>query len=251
MYRWSILLIAFTSVLASAQERRGVNFYSQEKEAALGASLTADVRKNTTIVESPALSQFMERIGRKLAAILPDSGTTYTFRVVEKTLGGSTNEPLALPGGYVFIPANLFFAARNEAGFASMLAHAIAHVAARHGTRVATGAQVAGLEPLPVMYLNLSSPEGGDERLSNLQRSFEIEADRMTVAMMVGAGYEPELFANYIDRQQNDSEGKWSSLLPRDERVVKIRGAIQQSPQNELLRMQDELHRLLLVPKAQ
>jgi predicted Zn-dependent protease len=250
MHRWPILLIVFSSLLVCAQERRAVNFYSNEKEAVLGASLAAAVRNNTTIVESATLIQYVERIGRKLAAVLPDSGITYTFTVVEDNLGRSTNEPLALPGGHIFIPANLFLASRNEAEFAGMLAHAIAHVAARHGTRLATRAHVLNLVPLQVLYLNLGLLEGGDERLRDLQHSFEIEADRMTVAMMAGAGSEPEAFANYIARQQNDTEGRWSALLSRDERVVKIRSVIQQLPQNELLRMQDELHKLLTAPKV-
>ena len=103
------------------------------------------------------------------------------------------------------------------------------------------------------MYLSspyLSAPEGGDERLRDLQRSFEIEADRLAVAMMAGRGYEPETFADYIARQQNDTDGRWSAAPSRDERVVKIRSAIQQLPQNEFLRMQDELHRLLPAPKV-
>ena len=127
MYRRSLLRAVFASLSASAQERRGINFYSKEKEASIGASLAADVRKNTTIIESAALSQYVERLGRKLAAVLPDSGIDYTFIVVEKNLGGSTHEPLALPGGYIFIPAELFLAARSESEFASMLAHAVAH----------------------------------------------------------------------------------------------------------------------------
>jgi predicted Zn-dependent protease len=96
------------------------------------------------------------------------------------------------------------------------------------------------------MYPN--SLERGDERLRDLQRSLEIEADRLAVAMMAGAGFDPEAFANYITRQQNDSEGRWSAVPLRDERVIKIGSAIRQLPQNELLRMQDELHSLL--PKA-
>jgi len=38
-------------------------------------------------------------MGSKLAAVLPDSGLTYTFTLVEDNLGRSTNKPLALPGG--------------------------------------------------------------------------------------------------------------------------------------------------------
>jgi predicted Zn-dependent protease len=105
---------------------------------------------------------------------LPDSGITYTLTVVANNLGRSTNEPLGLPGGHIFIPANLFLASRNEAEFAGMLAHAVAHVAARHGTRLATRALAVDLAPLPVMYLNLGSLEGGDERLRDLQHSLHL-----------------------------------------------------------------------------
>ena len=54
-----------------------------------------------------------------------------------------------------------------------------------------------------------------------------------------------EAFAGYIARHQNDAGGKWSALQSRDERVLKIRSAIQQLPHNELLHVQDELRRLL------
>jgi predicted Zn-dependent protease len=239
MCRWRLSLIVLASLLANAQEPRGVNFFSKEKEAALGAALAAQVRKQSTIVESDALGQYVEKIGRKLAGVLPDHGITYTCTVVEGDLGGSTNEPLALPGGYIFLPANLFFSAHSDAEFAGMLAHAIAHVAARHGTRLATRAQVRDSMFLPAMYLNLSLTDSDDERLRDLQRSFELEADQMTVGMLAGAGYAPQAFADYIVRRQSDS------LVPRDERLANIRSAIQKLPPDELPHMQDELHRLL------
>jgi predicted Zn-dependent protease len=175
---------------------------------------------------------------------LPAQGASYRFTLVENDLGGSTHEPLALPGGAIFVPANLIFDSRSEAEFAGMLAHAMAHVAARHGTRLATRAQASNLEFSPVMYSNLGARPDADAHLRDLQRSFEMEADQMTVGMLAGAGYDPEAFAAYIARQQKDEEGTWSPLLSRDERVARIRTAIQQLPQSDFQRMQDELHRL-------
>jgi len=57
----------------------------------------------------------------------------------------STEEAVAVPGGYLFIPANLFLAAGDEAEFAGMLAHSMAHIVARHGTRQAIRGQRAVL----------------------------------------------------------------------------------------------------------
>jgi predicted Zn-dependent protease len=83
-------------------------------------------------------------------------GIKYTFTVVERNLGGSTNEPLALPGGHIFVPA-------SEDELSGMLAHSIAHIGARHGTRQATRAQVSNLTPAPVVFV--SSPAAADDSL--------------------------------------------------------------------------------------
>jgi predicted Zn-dependent protease len=248
-----IILVVFASLFASAQERgSGVNFYSKEKESALGTQLAAQVRRQSSLIESATVSQYLERVGRRLAAMAPDTGITYTFTVIQNNIGGSTHEPLALPGGFIFIPADLLLAARSEAELAGMLAHAIAHVAARHGTRQATRAQITEQTPMPTIFL--SSPTAGDGNLFprgllSLQRIFETEADRLAVAITAKAGYDPEALASYIARLQDDSMGKLSSALPtRDERAAAIRTAIQQLPQNDFPNIQDELHKLLPLP---
>jgi hypothetical protein len=126
------ILISFAALFANAQERGSrANFYSREKEAALGAQLAAQVRSQSSVIDDARIGGYVARVGNKLAAALPDRGIQHTFTVVDRNLGGSTNEPLALPGGYVFVPANLLLAARSEDELSGMLAHAIAHIAAR------------------------------------------------------------------------------------------------------------------------
>ncbi len=73
--RLSVVLLGTLAV--SAQERQvgqGVNFYSREKEAALGAQLAREVRQRTTPLDSVEVRGFVEQIGRKLAAQLSDAG---------------------------------------------------------------------------------------------------------------------------------------------------------------------------------
>ena len=172
-------------------------------------------------------------MGGKLTATLLDQRMKYSLTVVEQNLGGSTHEPLALPGGYIFVPASLLLAARSESELAGMLAHAMGHVAARHGTRQATRARILDLTPGTNVFL--SSPQAGDESmlptgLLSLQRAFEMEADRLAVGMIIGAGYDPEALAGYVGRMQHETSEIQSSALPsRDERVAAIRLAIERS----------------------
>jgi predicted Zn-dependent protease len=210
------------------------------------------VESQIAVINDTAISRYVGRVGNKLAAVLPDKGIKYTFTVVDRNLGGSTNEPLALPGGHIFIPANLLLAARSEDELSGMLAHSIAHIAARHGTRQATRAGVTNLTPSPMMFV--SSPAAADDSwlpagLLSLEQAFEKEADLLAAGIMTTTGYDPEALASYVARLQYDTTAKQSSALPpRDERVAAIRAAIQQRPQNEFSAMQDELHRLLPAP---
>jgi predicted Zn-dependent protease len=246
-----LILTSFAALIGNAQERSSVaNFYSPAREAAMGAQLAAQVRSQTAVIENAAISSYVARVGNKLAAVLPDQGIKYTFTIIDRNLGGSTNEPLALPGGYVFVPANLLLAARSEDELSGMLAHAIAHVAARHGTRQATRAQLTNLtSPALVMFVN--SPTTADESLLpgglvSLEQTFEKEADLVAVGMMTTAGYDPEALASYVSRLQYDTAANQSSALPpRNERVAAIKAAIQQRSQNEFSQAQGELHRLL------
>jgi predicted Zn-dependent protease len=114
--RLSVVLLATLAV--SAQERQvgqGLNFYSREKEAALGAQLAQEVRQRTTPLDSVVVRDFVEQIGRKLAAHLPDAGISYTFTAVADDMSGPTHEPLSVPGGYIFVPASLILTSQNEA----------------------------------------------------------------------------------------------------------------------------------------
>jgi beta-barrel assembly-enhancing protease len=238
--------LAILSVLCLASLTRAqapTNLYSSEQESALGAELSAQARGQYTFVSATGVGQYIDRVGRRLTAALPVSNAVYRFAVVGDRLGGSTNEPVALPGGSIFIPANLISESRSESELAGMLAHAIAHVAARHATRLATRAEVNQVELLPATYLNLSLLESGDGRLRDLQRSFEAEADRLAVGIMVAVGYEPSAFAAYIARQQQDGNAQGNLLPGRDERVLAITRAIQQIPQGDFDRIQQELRR--------
>ena len=251
--------------LASAQQRQpgqGVNFYSCDKEAALGAQLANQVRRDTVPLASDPVREYVERVGGLIAAHLPTGcPASFTFAVVtDETV---TNEPMALPGGYIFVPAGLITAAQSEAEFAGMLAHAMAHVAERHGTRTATRGELVNMASVPLIFVGgwtgYAIRQGAGAAvplgLLNFQRQFELAADGTAVRTVAAAGYDPGAVVRYIERTQSGRMPEvWSPLPARDKRITAMEEAIAALPAaaytaaDGLAPIQEEVRRL--VPQA-
>jgi predicted Zn-dependent protease len=240
------LALALAGISAGAQQpSQGVNLYSKEKEAALGAVLAEDLRKETKPLASDTVRAYVERLGARLAAQAPEGSGPYRFEVVaDDTWANAVFEPVALPGGYIFVRAGLLLAARDEAEFAGMLAHSVAHVAARHETRQRSRQQIAQTITRPLAFSSPPVMGTGPTEMQVLlptmslafARGYELEADLMAVPIMAGAGYDPSALASYIQRVQVDSPGSTvmsSPLPPRDKRVAALQEAIASLPARE------------------
>ena len=112
---------------------KGVNFYSLEKEMAIGKQLAADVERQAKLITDPVISEYVNRIGQNLVRN-SDAKVPFVIKVID----GEEVNAFALPGGYFFVYSGLILKADNEAELAGVMSHEIAHVAARHGTRAAT-----------------------------------------------------------------------------------------------------------------
>jgi predicted Zn-dependent protease len=253
-----------TSSAVCAQEGavgKGVNLFSIQKEVALGAQMAQEVRQRTTPIDSAAVREYVERIGLQLASQLPDAAFQYAFSVIADDGGGQIHEPCSLPGGYIFVPAGLILTAQDDAEFAGMLAHAMAHIAERHGTRQASRSEIAHFEGLPVVFMGgwTGMRAAGNERavprsFLAFQRGFETEADMLAIKTMAAAGYDPEALVRHIDRTQTEDamvSRAFSGLPPRGARVSGLKETIQglgprtYSSRNEITAIQTEVRRLL------
>ena len=107
----------------------GPNLYSIEKEIALGKSLAQQVERQAKIIDEPQIAEYVNRLGQNLVRN-SDAKVPFTIKVID------TEEvnAFALPGGFFFVNSGLILKADTEAELAGVMAHEIAHVAARHGT---------------------------------------------------------------------------------------------------------------------
>ena len=189
------LVLSLVAVQVFAQQ--DVNFYSTEKEKALGRQCAGEVRKHSQPLADPGITAFVNRIGEELVGQLKTRRFDCTFATIQSA---EWTEPLALPGGYIFVPVRAFIAAQSEAEFAALLAHAIGHVELRHGTRMATRGQVENMSSIPLIFIggwtgvhsqtgaNVLVPAG----FQKMQREYELEADRFGVELAARAGHSSE-----------------------------------------------------------
>jgi len=124
-----------------------------EMEAALGRGLAAEFRRRTPALESTSVQDYLGRLGQRIAAQVHAASFPFAFTATAGDGPCSTiHVPATLPGGYVFVPAALLLAAQDEAEFAAMLAHAMAHIAKRHGIRYATPGAAANSRAVPLIF---------------------------------------------------------------------------------------------------
>ena len=182
---------------------KGVNFYSLEKEMAIGKQLATDVERQAKIVTDPTVSEYVNRLGQNLVRN-SDAKVPFTIKVID----GEEVNAFALPGGYFFVYTGLILKADNEAELAGVMAHEIAHVAARHGTRQATRGEIAQLSTIPLIFLggwtgygirqaaNVFIPVG----FLKFSRGFESEADMLGLEYMYKTGYDPTAFVDFFEK---------------------------------------------------
>src|SRR6266849_939071 len=127
---------------------KGVNFYSIEKEIALGKQLAQEVERQAKVVDDPIIAEYVSRVGQNLVRN-SDAKVPFTIKVLD------TEEvnAFALPGGFFFVNTGLILKTESEAELAGVMAHEIAHVAARHGTRQATRGEVMNLASIPLIFM--------------------------------------------------------------------------------------------------
>src|SRR5271155_2631289 len=127
---------------------KGVNFYSLQKEMAIGKQLANEVEKQSKIITDPMISEYVNRLGQNLVRN-SDAKVPFTIKVID----GEEVNAFALPGGFFFVYSGLILKADSEAELAGVMAHEIAHVAARHGTCQQTKGEMVQLGTIPLIFL--------------------------------------------------------------------------------------------------
>lgn len=186
---------------------------TKNDEAQIGAAIMRQINRSGQVVRDPQIAEYVNEIGHRVASYANDGDHNFTFFVIDQP---SINA-FALPGGYIGVHTGLLEATRSEDELAGVLAHEVAHVTQRHiaravaankrqsllSTAIMLGALVAGAlggVDSDVMQAGIAVAQGTSAQAQiNFTRTNEYEADRIGMAALADAGFDPRGMASFFE----------------------------------------------------
>jgi predicted Zn-dependent protease len=191
------------------------DWYSLEGEIRMGKEYSQYVETGVKLVQDPMVTEYVNRIGQNLVRN-SDAKVPFTIKVVD----ADDINAFALPGGFFYVNSGLVLAADEEAELAGVMAHEIAHVAARHAMRQQTRSNWANIATLPTIFIGggigyaVRSAVGLGLPATFLafSRGFEAEADYLGLQYMYRSGYDPQAFISFFEKIQAKEKKKPGTL---------------------------------------
>lgn len=181
----------------------GFNIYSLKREHQLGLNMAAAFDRTTKLVTDPMVADYINRLAQRIVrnsdAVIP-----FTVKVIDS---GDMPRAFGLPGGFLYVDSALILASDGEAELATVMAHEIAHVAARHATRALTRKEMSNILGSMAM---IAGPAGvamedaggiaGPLSVKKFYRDAEYEADLLAIEYAYASGYDPQAFLGALEK---------------------------------------------------
>jgi predicted Zn-dependent protease len=196
----------------------GPELYSLEHDIAIGKQLSQEVEKSAKFIDDPVVIEYVNRVGQNLVRN-SDAKVPFTIKVIDSDVVNA----FALPGGFFYVNSGLILHADEESELAGVMAHEIAHVCARHGTRQESKSTLVQLASIPAMifipysWAGYAIYQGMNFAIPltflKFSRADEAEADYLGLQYMYKAGYDPNSFVSFFEKVQAD-EKKQRGTIP-------------------------------------
>lgn len=222
--------------------RPSLNILSTQQEIELGRQVAAEVEKKEKLLADPDIQAYVRQIGQRLSRVSPRLDLNYTFKVIDAP---DTVNAFALPGGFMYVYTGLMKLCENEAELASVMAHEMGHVAARHHGESLT--RQYGIDIIrrillgdePNATVQLVADVLGTAHVMRFSRANEREADRLGMEMLFRAGYRPEAMVTFMHKllaEERKHGGRtwlpiFASHPPTEERLRLLQTLCRRYPQ--------------------
>jgi len=227
------LIIALIMTIFGISCKEKINIFSIQDDIKFGAQFDEEILKNKDFVILSE-TQYPEayKIINQFKTTLLNTGKlthvndfNWTVRIIKND---ATINAFAVPGGYLYFYTGLIKALENEAEFAGVMAHEMAHVDRRHTTSQLT--KQYGIDLLLSMLLGKNSNEwvtiaanlaSGLTELA-FSRSDENEADKYAVNYTYVTDWDARGVADFFAKMDTKSPTPvFLSTHPKDETRIK------------------------------
>ena len=172
---------------------------SKESERETGEQIYQRLQSKDAIYQSEPLTRYVNNIGRRLAVYSDWNQIEYKFSILRTFRVNA----FALPGGYVFVTRGVLKEVNDEAELAGILAHEVAHVAARHHAKrkqmqIASVLAAAAMAPAGGAAAVQGGLMAGQMAQLGYSRQHEREADHLGMEYATRAGYDPRGIIRFL-----------------------------------------------------
>ena len=197
----AVVLAAATTGVVHAQEA------DCTREDRLARATAARIEREWPLRPDDAVTDWVRRVGRRLAEGAPESPYPWTFTVVRDRSANA----FAIGRGAVYVHDGTIAAARHEAEVAAVLAHEMGHELAGHFCGAASGAGLLG---------HLFAAPSDGRRIGSMRQTIdparEYTADRLSLPILAAAGYDPRAALDIARRTGRDRRADDLLALLRD-----------------------------------
>ena len=206
---------------------------SQEKEIGMGKQYSTEIDRSAKIISDPVINEYVNRVAQNVAR-----NSDLTIPLTVKVIDSPEINAFALPGGFLYVNTGLLLAAEEEDQVAGVMAHEIAHVAARHWASQMTKMTLLQYATLPLLFTPMSYPVymgvsqafnfGIPLTFLKFNRSAEADADYLGIQYMYKAGYDPNSYVAFFGKvmdEERRSPGSVPKIFqdhpPTPDRIIK------------------------------
>jgi len=188
--------------------RRQLNLVDEEKVVAMTKGAFEQMKRAQPISMDPSMNEALTRVGYKLSQLVFHEMPLAEWEFVVFDVPNEINA-FAMPGGKIGVYSGLFnLLVENEDQLASVIAHEVAHVTAKHthekisqGAIAKGGGNVLGVAGgLGGMILGPIYGMNAQGAISAWDRAKESEADRIGLMYMAKVGYNPEAAIKVMEK---------------------------------------------------
>ncbi|MGH9431091.1 MAG: M48 family metallopeptidase [Terriglobia bacterium] len=213
---------------------------SEQREVAIGRKYSQQIDKSAKLLKDPVVNEYVNRVAQNVARN-SDLKVPLTVKIIDSPVINA----FSLPGGFVYLNSGALEAADNESEVAGVLAHEIAHVAARHWASEMTRQTLLQYAMIPLMFVPMTYPVylgvstaynlGVPMAFLTFSRQDEAEADYLGLQYMYKAGYDPNSYVTFFGKvldegrkQPGSVAGVFMDHPPTADRIVKSEEEIKQ-----------------------
>ncbi|MDQ1353439.1 MAG: hypothetical protein QG657_3745 [Acidobacteriota bacterium] len=214
------LVLAFIIVQCAVNPVTGkkeLMLVSESMEIEMGKEIDSGIRQEYGLYHDPRMTDYVVQVGNKLVPYTHRPKLQYHFAILDTPVENA----FAAPGGYIYITRGLLAMINSEAEMATVLAHELGHVNARHSARQITrsilftlGIVIASELSEDIKKIAPISMIAAELLFLKYSRSDEYQADELAVQYSLKTGYAAGEMVSFFNSLQRLTVSEGGVRLP-------------------------------------